>query len=49
MREILLFTDAGVFVREVDEHDLYNMFPRKKYTERPATKEDIERLMVDYE
>lgn len=45
MTEILLLTDNGPFVREINDHDLYNMFPQRSYTERPATREDVERLM----
>lgn len=47
MKEILLLTNSGAFVREVDDKDLYNMFPQRPYRQRPATKEDVERLMRD--
>lgn len=47
MKEILLLTNNGTLVREIDDHDLYNLFPQKPYRERPATKEDVERLLRD--
>lgn len=41
MKEMLLLTKEGVFVRETEENG--------SYKNRPATQDDVERLMMDDE
>ena len=45
MKEILIFGNGKVYVRRLTvDSDEFNLFPRHPYTEREATREDIERI-----